>query len=312
MSSPTPLRLTIGDARAVVAGLSPDLATRLRDVLRPFAAGMHETRDRREAAVRIEVHEAQDEQQGTRWIVRLGDEDLCGHARADDLLQYLEWLAISQALAATRRYAVFHAGALAREASAVMLVGPSGAGKSTLTLNLIRRGWQPLSDDMTLVDLATGAIHPFPRCFHVDPARMARETETETDDGRFAWPVGGIAGFARPLRWAAGGQRVTTIFEVARDPQGRSTHAPMTQAQGAGILLSQALMTALAPAEVARAAVGVAGGARCYHLTNGDLEGALDLITACARDTEAPGARGSPARRRRPAGSAPARSTHAP
>ena len=305
MPAPTLLRFTIGDALATVVGLSPDLGARLHEVMRPFTSASPEAR---EEAVRIEVHEAEDDHYGTRWIVRLHGEELCGHAREDDLLQYLDWLVISQSLAATRRYAVFHGAALARGAAAVMLVGSSGAGKSTLTLNLIQRGWRPLADDMTLVNLATDTIRPFPRCFHVEPEQMAREA----DRSAFEWPVGGITGFARPLRWAAEEHRITALFEVGRDPTSQSTCVAMTQAKGAGILLAQALLTGLAPAEVALAAVQVAGGASCYRLTNGDLEGALDLITAYARGTAAGGVRESPARRRRPAGSAPTRSTRAP
>ena len=281
MPTETTLRLRIGDTPAIVAGLAPKLLFRLHDLVRPFVVETFDTslerleRLERLEAVQLRVSDVEDDRYGTRWIVYLRDEEICSHTRADELLQYLEWLAISQAIAATERYAVFHAAALMCDALTVMLVGPSGAGKSTLALNLIQRGWQPLTDDTALVDNQTDAIHPFPRCFHVEPAR-ASHTENHSD---FEWPAG-LAGYARPVRWAAGAHPATAVFLVERDPVGPSRCVPIMQASGAGALFSQAMHNRLSPAQTARVAVRVAGGARCYQLTNGNLESALDLITS--------------------------------
>jgi hypothetical protein len=266
------LKFSIGDSHGVVSGLSPELAEQLRDLLRPFAvASAPPPAD----AVDIQVTEAPDEQHGTRWVVWLRGKEMCSHVRADDLLQYVEWLAVSRSLIATSSAAVFHAAALTHESAGVMLVGPSGAGKSTLTLNLIKRGWQPLTDDATLMDVATGTIRPFPRCFHVDPAWAVRSA----DAAAFEW-LASLPGHARPRQWAAEGQHITAVFFVERDPVGPSRCVPLFQARGAGLLVSHAIKTMLTPTEVTRAAVRLVSGASCYRLTNGDLEATLDFIAS--------------------------------
>ncbi len=58
---------------------------------------------------------------------------------------------------------VIHAAAVARNGRAVILPAPPGSGKSTLCAALINRGWQLLSDELTLIDLDTGLIHPLAR-----------------------------------------------------------------------------------------------------------------------------------------------------
>ena len=283
--SSAPVRLSIGDALTSVSGLSPELAARLRDLMRPFIADTSPAIPRASgdapipvSPVSIEVVESSERPDGLpgpRWSVLLHGDELCWHAQPDNLLKYLEWLAIAESLIVTSRYVVFHAATLARDGAAVLLVGPSGAGKSTLTLHLMQRGWLPLSDDVALVEAETGLLHPFPRCFHVDAAWSVQVTEQTG----FERPAA-LTGFARPLRWASGGQRATAIFLVERDAAGRSARQPIAQAQAAGALLTQSIKTQRTPAQIAAAAAQVAGGAHCYRLINGDLEGALDLITS--------------------------------
>jgi HprK-related kinase A len=62
-----------------------------------------------------------------------------------------------------RRYLLLHAGAVEREGRALLLTGESGAGKSTLSALLGERGWRFMGDEFALLDLADGALHPFPR-----------------------------------------------------------------------------------------------------------------------------------------------------
>lgn len=53
---------------------------------------------------------------------------------------------------------VLHAAAVARGDRALVLPAPPGSGKSTLCAALVNRGWRLLSDELALVDLASGAI----------------------------------------------------------------------------------------------------------------------------------------------------------
>jgi HprK-related kinase A len=54
------------------------------------------------------------------------------------------------------RFLIFHAAIVERHGVAMMLSAPPGAGKSTLTAGLIGSGWRLLSDELTLIDPATG------------------------------------------------------------------------------------------------------------------------------------------------------------
>ncbi|MCK9258352.1 MAG: HprK-related kinase A [Azoarcus sp.] len=58
---------------------------------------------------------------------------------------------------------VLHAAAVARDDRCLILPAPPGSGKSTLCAALVNRGWRLLSDELTLIDLRTGAIHPLSR-----------------------------------------------------------------------------------------------------------------------------------------------------
>ncbi len=55
-----------------------------------------------------------------------------------------------------------HAGAVASEAGAVLLIGPTGSGKSSLTARLVETGWFYLSDDIAPLHPETFAVHPYP------------------------------------------------------------------------------------------------------------------------------------------------------
>lgn len=55
-----------------------------------------------------------------------------------------------------------HAGAVSRGSGSVLFVGDSGAGKSTFVIELCRRGWRYMSDDVVPVDTRTGSALPFP------------------------------------------------------------------------------------------------------------------------------------------------------
>jgi hypothetical protein len=67
-------------------------------------------------------------------------------------------------------HAVLHAAALVdRHDEALLLAAPSGHGKSSLALELARRGWRLLGDDIAPLELGTRRVWPFPRAVGVVP-----------------------------------------------------------------------------------------------------------------------------------------------
>lgn len=64
----------------------------------------------------------------------------------------LNWAVTSHA----HQFLVYHAAVLERDGRALMLPAPPGSGKSTLTAALAQRGWRLLSDELALLEPATG------------------------------------------------------------------------------------------------------------------------------------------------------------
>lgn len=91
---------------------------------------------------------------------------------ADQLAHYAHLVLVNVAAAGVEDSVVLHAGAVARNGRATVLVGGSGYGKSTLTLELVRRGWQLLSDDFAMVR-PDGVVDPFPRRVNLTESSLA-------------------------------------------------------------------------------------------------------------------------------------------
>lgn len=68
-----------------------------------------------------------------------------------------------QIAAGMLRHVLLHAGAVERDGGALVMSGDSGAGKSTLAALLGHGGWRFLGDEFALLDMASGAMVPFPR-----------------------------------------------------------------------------------------------------------------------------------------------------
>ncbi|HLO64119.1 MAG TPA: HprK-related kinase A [Azonexus sp.] len=61
------------------------------------------------------------------------------------------------------QFAIVHSAVVEKNGKGIIFPGTPGSGKSTLCAALTCRGWRLLSDEMALISLKTGQIHPFPR-----------------------------------------------------------------------------------------------------------------------------------------------------
>ncbi len=77
-----------------------------------------------------------------------------------------------------RSHLLLHAGALERRGQGVLIAGGSGAGKSTLVLELVRRGFKLLSDDVAAIRMSDGVVEPFPRSLGIVPLGGPRGDNT--------------------------------------------------------------------------------------------------------------------------------------
>src|SRR5579862_2419161 len=61
------------------------------------------------------------------------------------------------------QYLIVHAAVVERNDRAMLMPAPPGSGKSTLCAALVARGFRLLSDELALIDIATGRLVPLPR-----------------------------------------------------------------------------------------------------------------------------------------------------
>lgn len=262
-----PLTVRIADVAVGIEGLSGELWQRLRDLLGPFVSDGPEE----DPAIRLEVKRVP---KHTGWIIVQSGEVRRSIQDADELLSYLEWCLVAQALEATSTHAVFHAAALTRGPATLVLIAESGVGKTTLSTSLIQRGWLPLADDISLVKLATTAVQPFPRCFHVDDFTASTMTRVSL----FEQP-GTLAGYIRPLQWAPAPAHPTCIVQLERDTRSDSAASPLTRAEAAGRLFAAAIGKPASRTAAVNAAVALVTAAQsCWLVNNHQLSMTVELL----------------------------------
>ncbi len=88
------------------------------------------------------------------WLDGKASMPLAAHQAFAMLEWGLNWCVASHA----HQFLVIHAAAVERDGRALVLPAPSGAGKSTLCAALVQRGWRLLSDELALLDIASGQL----------------------------------------------------------------------------------------------------------------------------------------------------------
>lgn len=81
----------------------------------------------------------------------------------DQAYPMLEWGLNWCISAYCHQYLIFHAAVVEKAGRALLLPAPPGSGKSTLCAGLVQRDWRLLSDELALVDFATGSVVPLAR-----------------------------------------------------------------------------------------------------------------------------------------------------
>jgi hypothetical protein len=186
---------------------------------------------------------------------------------------------------ATRELVLVHAGAVvAPNGLGMLLPAPSGAGKTTLVAGLIEAGFGYLSDEAAVLDPSTGDLLPYPSHLSLkgksrDRFRDAMPDRADVRLSDDAWHVdpdairpGAVGsrcevGFVIPHRYEPGADiRVEPLSRAAACVElSRNLMTPRRDAAGTLVVLAEACRTA-----------------RCYRLTSGDLDGAVEAIAEIA------------------------------
>jgi hypothetical protein len=77
-------------------------------------------------------------------------------------------------VASVRSHFLIHAGVVSWNDRGIILPADSAHGKTTLVLELVRRGFKFLSDEMAALGRADGRVHPFPRSLRIRPGTLER------------------------------------------------------------------------------------------------------------------------------------------
>jgi HprK-related kinase A len=210
-------------------------------------------------------------------------------AEAGPLFEWgLNWCVAQRALGLL----VMHAAVVANaEGDAIMMPGFPGAGKSTLCASLVLlQHWRLLSDELTLLEPATGLVQPHPRPIslknrsievvrgfagaRLGPVYLGTR---KGDITHAACPEDSVARAAEParVRWV-----LFPRFEAGAEPRieeiGRAE---------AFVLVSEQSFNNERMGEVGfEALCALLGGARCYELVYGSTEEALSLVKRATGD----------------------------
>jgi hypothetical protein len=75
-------------------------------------------------------------------------------------------------VAGVRSHFLIHAGVVSHNGQGIILAADSSHGKTTLVLELVRRGFKFLSDEMAALGRADRRVHPFPRSLRIRPGTL--------------------------------------------------------------------------------------------------------------------------------------------
>jgi hypothetical protein len=72
-----------------------------------------------------------------------------------------------------RHYLIIHSSVIALNGKGVLIAADSGGGKTTLALELVKRGFNFLSDEIAPIGRIDGLVHPFPRTLNLRPGTLS-------------------------------------------------------------------------------------------------------------------------------------------
>ena len=157
----------------------------------------------------------------------------------------------------------FHAGVVGTPRGAVILPGRSFAGKTTLVTALLERGCSYFSDEYAVID-AESLVHPYPR-------RLSLRVDGQRRDLDASHWAAETASAPAP---------VAAVVAIRYDGPGEVLLQSSTAGDAAMALIDNAIAARSRPAEVLRAASGVARSASAWTGRRGEADEAAERLLA--------------------------------
>jgi hypothetical protein len=187
---------------------------------------------------------------------------------------------------ARQRHLLFHGGSAALNDQGVILPAPSRSGKTTLVAGLLMAGFEYFSDDVVVLERATGRLLPFAKCLSIKPGAQQRLLPLYPQLANGAVPHVELGEeqvwYLPPPSTALAHRSVPVRFVVLPrySPRDATRLEPIARSSALECLLQQSFNVGEMGADGMRCAIDLVRGAECYALTVGDLEPAVDLIRA--------------------------------
>jgi hypothetical protein len=252
---------------------------RLRTYVEALLAALRSTDDAEHHYVLSRSHDGNDQPfelslDGTRVTATPEAERLVGTLVHDLNRRALEGCA----------HLALHAGGVEHGGTGVVLPAVSEAGKTTLVAGLVRAGFGYLSDEAVAIDRDTLEIHPYRKPLSIDTGAwpLFPELEPHADLPTDAyktdqWQVPPAA--IRP--GALGGPcRVDLVVFPRYDRDAPTTLEPMRRAEALVELAKNTFGFDVQGRAALDLLAEVVRGAECFELVMGDLDGAVELVSA--------------------------------
>src|SRR4029453_11322582 len=187
-----------------------------------------------------------------------------------------------EAVRASDHLLLVHAGGVERDGQAIVFPAAPAAGKSTLVAGLVERGFRALSDEVVVVEPATGDLLPFLRPIALKKGSWEVLADLRPQVSAEVEPYLTEQWFVPPsrIRADACGRRSRLISVVLpRYVPGEPTAlSPLTRASALEALAGSSHNLGHWGQEGFRILGGLVADARCHRLVSGSLDGACDAI----------------------------------
>jgi hypothetical protein len=142
-------------------------------------------------------------------------------------------------VAGVRSHFLIHAGVVSHDGQGIILVADSSHGKTTLVLELVRRGFKFLSDEMAALGRADRRVHPFPRSLRIRPDTLELVGFPEMAAGAPVWLGKLLLDIEEIQPGSMGEAAVISHIVILRDPAEAEAEQPDGPQRELGVLVDR-------------------------------------------------------------------------